>query len=155
MSVPRSERKESTVEFIATAIRIESDLCSIVARLPKRFKDTKNKYLCDEACNIVNSTIKANSVFVKDHTTYTMRERFLYSAYVSCDVLFHRLDWLLFDTQNCNALNPEVEHRVVVDNTVCNVNKSRVYNLLDLIGKEKTMIKKVADSDRERFSQFS
>lgn len=86
-----SKRKESKVEFIETARKLEIMTITKVKHFPRRYSNFR-KRLEDYSINIYNNCKLANSVFIKTEKDIEKREKYFLKALDNLYILSSQLD---------------------------------------------------------------
>lgn len=94
MSVPKSRRGESSMQYIDTAMKIAANVLAFANGLPKRMSATMVRALFDYAQEGVYHVKSANRVYVKDDATYELRRGHLLEAIGCFDHVAYLLEIL-------------------------------------------------------------
>ena len=86
-----SKRKESKVEFIETARKLEIMTITKVKHFPRRYSNFR-KRLGDYSINIYNNCKLANSAFIKTEKDIEKREKYFLKALDNLYILSSQLD---------------------------------------------------------------
>lgn len=80
MSVPKSERAISRMEFIAHAEKIAADVARFSLTIPKRYTFVLSSPLVNHAEEMVFCCNAANQTYVNSQSTFDMRRQYLNDA---------------------------------------------------------------------------
>ena len=80
MSVPKSQRSESTMEYVATAEKLAAKVFRFTNGLPKRYAFRLANPLFEHAEEVVYHAKAANLVYVTDDATFAQRRNHLIDA---------------------------------------------------------------------------
>lgn len=80
MSIPKSKRRTSTMQFIATAEKLASKTFRFTNSLPKRYTFKIGNPLFEHAEMVVYHCRAANSIYVNSQSTYDQRRLHLTEA---------------------------------------------------------------------------
>lgn len=86
-----SKRKESKVEFLETARKLEITTITKVKHFPRRYSNFR-KRLEDYSINVYNNCKLANSVFIKAEKDIEKREKYFLKALDNLYILSSQLD---------------------------------------------------------------
>ena len=94
MAVPRSKRKESSMQYIDTWRRACAEIFRFSNRLPKRYAFRMANPLCQHAYEGLYHLKAANGTYVKDGATFDVRRSHLLAAKADIDHVEALLDVL-------------------------------------------------------------
>ena len=149
MSVPKYRRTPSPIEYVDNAIKLEAFTGKMCARLPKRWRETRTRYICDIANEIVKEVVLANSIYAQNDIQRHERLIHLERAYGACYVLGAKLDFLVEE-------NPKRTKEIKTAKTIdvryepC-IKQGSFIHWAELINYEKKLIKGVMRSDKKQF----
>lgn len=149
MSVPKYRRITSPIEYVDNAIKLEAFTGKMCARLPKRWLETRTRYICDIANEIVKEVILANSIYAQNDVQRHERLTHLERAYGACYVLGAKLDYLVEE-------NPKRTKEIKTTTTIdmrhepC-IKQGSFIHWAELINYEKKLLKGVIRSDKKQF----
>lgn len=95
LSVPEYQRNESNVQFVTKAAALEAAVGAMCARLPKRWTETRARYITDCASDVLKNAVRANAIWPKTEDDLARREGHIQEAVGACQELQARLDALL------------------------------------------------------------
>lgn len=95
MSVPKYQRNESNVQFVTKAAALEAAVGAMCTRLPKRWTETRTRYITDCASDVLKNAVRANAIWPKTEDDLARREGHIQEAVGACQELQARLDALL------------------------------------------------------------
>lgn len=136
MSVLKSQRTESKVEFWNTAAKLRVELSKFVMNekhVPKRWKHVITYPVIDMATQMLNYIVAANTIHVTRNDEAVTRDKYQTEALIKLEQLY---DLLQFGMEALNhypdALQP----------------------IADLMAKEEQLLKAWQKSDRARYKEF-
>lgn len=140
MSVLKSKRGESVIQFLETARELEVYTIKQCAKLPKRFMFLITKDLVDLAKSIFNNVKSANSVYPTNAAELQLRTNYIIKANCALQCLISQLDIareFIKHTDNDKAI------------------KSKVWQTwADLITNEIKMLSALRKNDKERYKDL-
>ena len=140
MSVLKSKRGESTMQFIETARELEIYTIKQSAKFPKRFMFLITKELVDLARAIYNNAKSANSIYPTSLNELQIRTKFIIKAQCALQCLISQLDIareFIKHTDNNKAI------------------KSKIWQTwADLITNEIKLLASLKKSDKERYKDL-
>ena len=92
MSVPKSERSESTTQYIYGARELYKYTIQKCAGFPKRYTFYVSQPIADLANKIYEDTVRANSVFPTNQHEAQLRYDNLISAIANCYALLSKIE---------------------------------------------------------------
>lgn len=141
MSVLKSKRGESEVQFLDTARELEIYTIKQCACFPKRFMFFITKELVDLATRVYNNAKAANSIYVTTADDARLRRECIVKANCALQCLISQLD-----------IAREFI-RATDDNAPI---KSKVWQTwIDLVTTEAKLLSALKNSDSERFKRFT
>ena len=87
MSVLKSRRSESVVQFITTANEICDDVIAFISRLSARYDRYLGVHIVELANQVADHAEMANSIYPSDDTRKTLREQHILEARASLSAL--------------------------------------------------------------------
>ena len=129
MSVLKRNRKESTLEFINTAIEIEVFILKECSKFPKRYFYIITKDIIAFSKEILINVRLANDVFPNNKENIDLRKQYFTKALNAINMLYIQID---------------------VINRLFTVRETFMKNLMELLVKEENLIKKIIISDKNR-----
>ena len=140
MSVLKSKRGESVIQFLETARELEVYTIKQCAKLPKRFMFLITKDLVDLAKSIFNNVKSANSVYPTNAAELQLRTNYIIKANCALQCLISQLDIareFIKHTDNDKAI------------------KSKIWQTwADLITNEIKMLSALRKNDKERYKDL-
>lgn len=140
MSVLKSKRGESIIQFLETARELEVYTIKQCAKLPKRFMFLITKDLVDLAKSVFNNVKSANSVYPTNTAELQLRTNYIIKANCALQCLISQLDIareFIKHTDNDKAI------------------KSKVWQTwADLITNEIKMLSALRKNDKERYKDL-
>lgn len=104
MSVPLSQRSESSIEFLALAYEIERFFLKIVVLKPRKYKAVISEWLFKESATLYSNLVAANSVpLSKDKNDYDLRRRYFQLAEASLQKIVAQTQ-VFYDICNADGL---------------------------------------------------
>lgn len=147
MSVPKYKRGESNVAFVTKAVALEAAVGAMCARLPKRWLDTRTRYMTDCANDVLKNAVRANAIWPRTIDELEKREAHLQEAIGACQELQIRIDSLLA-TRPMKAVKGEPgQHGRLVP---C-VSDGLLFSIAESAQEEAKLLKGVIRSDRKRW----
>ncbi len=141
MSVLKSKRGESTVQFLDTARELEIYTIKQCARFPKRFMFLITKEIVDLATRVYNNAKAANSIYVTTADDARLRRECITKANCALQCLISQLD-----------IAREFI-RTTDDNAPI---KSKVWQTwLDLVTTEAKLLSALKNSDQTRYKKLT
>lgn len=147
MSVPKYQRSESNVQFVTKAAALEAAVGAMCARLPKRWMDTRVRYITDCASDVLKNAVRANAIWPKTEGDLARREGHIQEAVGACQELQARLDALLVARPMKAVKSKDGETTQMVP---C-VPDGLLYQIAEKAEEEVRLLKGVAKSDRRRW----
>jgi predicted metal-dependent hydrolase len=140
MSVVKSKRGESAMEFIDTARRLEEHTLSCCIKAPKRYREFLTRDIMRLASAVHNCVIAANSVYVSTKRDAELRREYLTRA-----------------NSNLQALNPKLS-LLYSAMTTHNPDRRWIHNAMkvwgELMTREAQLISAVKSADSKRYSDI-
>ena len=137
MSVPKSQRSESSMQFIQTARELKQHTLTVVKKCPKRLQFFLLAPIYEEAREVLHSVKAANNTFVHNAHEAQIRADYLGRANVVLQNLSDDLEDLYEE-----LINNEDRYKWVA-------NAMQKHG--ELISAEAKLIGKVRKSDKERY----
>lgn len=137
MSVPKSQRSESSMQFIQTARELKQHTLTVVKKCPKRLQFFLLAPIYEEAREVLHSVKAANNTFVHNAHEAQIRADYLGRANVVLQNLADDLEDLYEE-----LINNEDSYKWVA-------NAMQKHG--ELISAEAKLIGKVRKSDKERY----
>ena len=129
MSVLKRNRKESTLEFINTAIELEVFILKECSKFPKRYFYIITKDIIALSKEMLINLRLANDIFPNNKENIDLRKQYFTKALYSIDILYIQID---------------------VINRLFTVKETFMKELMELLVKEENLIKKIIISDKNR-----
>lgn len=140
MSVIKSKRGESVIQFLETARELEIYTIKQCAKFPKRFMFLITKDIIDLAKSIFNNVKSANSVYPTNAAELQMRTNFIIKANCALQCLISQLD-----------IAREFIKHTDNDKSI----KSKTWQTwADLITSEVKMLSSLRKNDKERYKDL-
>ena len=114
MSVPTSQRAESSLQYIETARRLAREVLSYSTRIPKRYWQRLANPLCNHATEAYYHVQCANRIYVKSDADYTHRRGHLIDGLGHIDHVAALLD-IAFDVQDKPNENVYIQLADLID----------------------------------------
>lgn len=135
MSVIRSRRKPSGVQFVDTAFDLMAETVRLCLKAPKRLTFFLSVFLCREAYLCLSHVKKANSTFPTCKSEVQLRRNHLIEANNAVQALYSLIDvlWCF----GCEALKG-----------------GEMENWLDMAEREAKLISGAKESDRKRYKDL-
>lgn len=137
MSVPKSQRSESSMQFIQTARELKQHTLTVIKKCPKRLQFFLLAPIYEEAREVLHSVKAANNTFVRNAHEAQIRADYLGRANVVLQNLADDLEDLYEE-----LINNEDRYKWVA-------NAMQKHG--ELISAEAKLIGKVRKSDKERY----
>ena len=99
MSVPTSQRSESSLQYIETARKIAKEVLAYTVRIPKRHWQRLANPLCSHATEAYYHVQSANRIYIKSESDYDHRRSHLLDSLGHLDHVASLLD-IAFDVQD-------------------------------------------------------
>ena len=147
LSVPKYQRDESNVQFVTTAAALEAAVGAMCARLPKRWMETRARYITDCASDVLKNAVRANAIWPKTEDDLARREGHIQEAVGACQELQARLDALLVARPMKAVKGKDSETTRMVP---C-VPDGLLFQIAEKAEEEVRLLKGVAKSDRRRW----
>lgn len=147
MSVPKYQRNESNVQFVTKAAALEAAVGAMCARLPKRWMETRARYITDCASDVLKNAVRANAIWPKTEDDLARREGHIQEAVGACQELQARLDALLVARPMKAVKDKDGETTRMVP---C-VPDGLLFQIAEKAEEEVRLLKGVAKSDRRRW----
>ena len=148
MSVPKSHRQLSTLEYIKTAIDLAEQIYTYANRLPNRDAFRMANPLFDHAQKVVAHVMAANRIYIKDESTFEQRRRHLLDAQGHLDAIEALLAIYWKHTQRITPIPDDEEGAIVAQNKL-RKEERRYLGFADMITEERKLINGVKKRDRE------
>lgn len=132
MSVLKRNRKESTLEFINTAIELEIFTIKQVIKFPKRYQYIITNDILRLTKDCLFNVKSANEIYPTNKIELEIRTKYLLDAKCNISNLYTQIDILI---QLC-----EIE-----------IKEQNIIKWMELITKEEQLIKSLLKKDKERF----
>ena len=137
MSVLKSKRGESAMQFIETARELEIYTIKQCARFPKRFMFLITKDIVALAKAVYNNVKAANSVYPTNAAEVQLRRNYLINANCELQCLISQLDIAREFVRNTDSNKP--------------INGKVWQTWLDLITTEAKLLSALKNKDKERY----
>lgn len=147
MSVPKYQRNESNVQFVTKAAALEAAVGAMCTRLPKRWTETRTRYITDCASDVLKNAVRANAIWPKTEADLAQRESHIQEAAGACQELQARLDALLIARPMKAVKGKDGETARMVP---C-VPDGLLFQIAEKAEEEVRILKGVAKSDRRRW----
>ena len=147
LSVPKYQRNESNVQFVTKACALEAAVGAMCARLPKRWTETRARYITDCASDVLKNAVRANAIWPKTEDDLARREGHIQEAVGACQELQARLDALLVAHPMKAVKDKDGETTRMVP---C-VPDGLLFQIAEKAEEEVRLLKGVAKSDRRRW----
>ena len=147
LSVPKYQRNESNVQFVTKAAALEAAVGAMCARLPKRWTETRARYITDCASDVLKNAVRANAIWPKTEDDLARREGHIQEAVGACQELQARLDALLIARPMRAVKDKDSETTRMVP---C-VPDGLLFQIAEKVEEEVRLLKGVAKSDRRRW----
>ena len=147
LSVPKYQRSESNVQFVTKAAALEAAVGAMCARLPKRWMETRVRYITDCASDVLKNAVRANAIWPKTQDELAQREGHIQEAVGACQELQARLDALLAALPMKAVKGKDGETTRMVP---C-VPDGLLFQIAEKAEEEVRLLKGVAKSDRRRW----
>lgn len=147
LSVPKYQRNESNVQFVTKAAALEAAVGAMCARLPKRWTETRTRYITDCASDVLKNAVRANAIWPKTEDDLARREGHIQEAVGACQELQARLDALLVARPMKVVKDKDSETTRMVP---C-VPDGLLFQIAEKAEEEVRLLKGVAKSDRRRW----
>lgn len=147
MSIPKYQRNESNVQFVTKAAALEAAVGAMCARLPKRWTETRARYITDCASDVLKNAVRANAIWPKTEDDLARREGHVQEAVGACQELQARLDALLVARPMKTVKGKDGETTRMVP---C-VPDGLLFQIAEKAEEEVRLLKGVAKSDRRRW----
>ena len=92
MSVPKSQRSESVIQFLETARQLEIYTIKECARFPKRYMFLITKDIVGLATKVYNDAKAANSIYPTNAAEVQLRKNYIIQANCALQCLLSQLD---------------------------------------------------------------
>ena len=132
MSVPKSERGESKVEFLNQLRKLEVLLLRINAKAPKKFNYFMNNFLIKPAADAYSDAKAGNTIYVMTEQDVQMRRKCMLSALINLSKISSQVD---------------VYYEIYKSTFLTNNELQEIYSTLSLCYK---LVKGVIKSDSEK-----
>lgn len=136
MSVRKSERGLSNIEFLKVLMDLEKWCLLKSEKAPKKYRYIVNSQLVTNSANAYCFAKQGNSIYVTNKETRIMRENFFIQSYCSLQAFVSQLDVIYSICKSDFLTNNELEEA-----------SSYAYNGIILI-------KKIIKNDRERYKDY-
>lgn len=147
LSVPKYQRNESNVQFVTKAAALEAAVGAMCTRLPKRWTETRTRYITDCASDVLKNAVRANAIWPKTEDDLVRREGHIQEAVGACQELQARLDALLVARPMKAVKGKDGETTRMVP---C-VPDGLLFQIAEKAEEEIRLLKGVAKSDRRRW----
>ena len=147
MSVPKYQRSESSIQFVAKAAALETAVGAMCARLPKRWTETRVRYITDCASDVLKNAVRANAIWPKTEDDLARREGHIQEAVGACQELQARLDALLV----AHPMKSVKEKDGETTRMVACVPDGLLFQIAEKAEEEVRLLKGAAKSDRRRW----
>lgn len=147
LSVPKYQRNESNVQFVTKAVALEAAVGAMCTRLPKRWMETRARYITDCASDVLKNAVRANAIWPKTEDDLARREGHIQEAVGACQELQARLDALLVARPMKVVKDKDSETTRMVP---C-VPDGLLFQIAEKAEEEVRLLKGVAKSDRRRW----
>ena len=133
MSVVRSKRSNSPVEFIHTARELQIYSIQKCVGFPKRYTFYVSQHIADSATRVHECVKKANSVFPKNQHEAQIRRDYLIRA---------------------NAELYSLVSQIEIAQELFGIEYDKVKHWMDIVDREINLVKAVMRSDKERYKDL-
>jgi len=140
MSVPASQRKTSSMEYIKNATQLAARVARFTHAIPKRYTFQIGNPLYQHAFDVVYNCKAANSVYVNSQATFDQRREYLNAAVTHLDHIETMLDICL-----------ELAAQNNTNKKLGNINTYE--EIISLIDQEKKLISGCKRHDTQAFKQ--
>lgn len=147
LSVPKYQRNESNVQFVTKAAALEAAVGAMCTRLPRRWMETRARYITDCASDVLKNAVRANAIWPKTEDDLARREGHIQEAVGACQELQARLDALLVARPTKTVKGKDGETTRMVP---C-VPDGLLFQIAEKAEEEVRLLKGVAKSDRRRW----
>ena len=147
LSVPKYQRNESNVQFVTKAAALEAAVGAMCARLPKRWTETRTRYITDCASDVIKNAVRANAIWPKTEDDLARREGHIQEAVGACQELQARLDALLV----ARPMKAVKDKNGETTRMVPCVPDGLLFQIAEKAEEEVRLLKGVAKSDRRRW----
>lgn len=147
LSVPKYQRNESNVQFVTKAAALEAAVGAMCARLPKRWTETRTRYITDCASDVLKNAVRANAIWPKTEDDLARREGHIQEAVGACQELQARLD-ALFVARPMKAVKAKDGETTRM---VPCVPDGLLFQIAEKAEEEVRLLNGVAKSDRRRW----
>lgn len=136
MSVKKSDRNESHIQFVATMIDLEVFAVKKLPSKPSKLKFFYRDYILNPIIEAMNYVKSANSINIKFPNDYLLRRKYLLNAYCNLQSVLSQMD-IYFRIYKYEGTS-----------------KNEIKNMLSLIDEELRLLNGVIKSDEKRFSKL-
>lgn len=141
MSVPKSKRSESVVQFLETARELEIYTIKECARFPKRYMFLITKDVVDLSKKVYNDVKAANSIYPTNAAEVQLRKNYIIQANCALQCLLSQLDIAREFIRSTDANKPI---------------KSTVWEgWVNLITTEAKLLASLKESDKKRYKDLT
>ena len=131
MSVPKSRRCESSVQFLDTAVLLHLHTIRQVAKFPKKYTFYVSQHIAALAADVLDNVKRANSMYPANAHEAQIRRDLLQAARGSLQAMVTQIN-------NAKELFP--------------IPGTALGEWMGLIARELDLLKRLMESDRKRFS---
>lgn len=132
MSVPKSERSESQMEFIRQLRLLEVEILRISASKPKKFSYFINNHIIKYAAEAYSSAKAGNTIYAITEDDIRLRRQYIYKSYASIMELISQVD-VFYEVYKSDGLTNKQIEDLSIHLELC-----------------RKLIKGVLDKDREK-----
>lgn len=147
LSVPKYQRGESNVQFVTKAAALEAAVGAMCTRLPRRWTETRTRYITDCASDVLKNAVRANTIWPRTEDELAQREAHIQEAVGACQELQARLDALLVARPMKAVKGKDGEATRMIP---C-VPDGLLFQIAEKAEEEIRLLKGVAKSDRRRW----
>ena len=141
MSVPKSQRSESVIQFLETARQLEIYTIKECARFPKRYMFLITKDIVGLATKVYNDAKAANSIYLTNAAEVQLRKNYIIQANCALQCLLSQLDIAREFIRTTDANKPI---------------KSTVWEgWVNLITSEAKLLSSLKESDKKRYKDLT
>lgn len=141
MSVPKSQRSESVIQFLETARQLEIYTIKECARFPKRYMFLITKDIVGLATKVYNDAKAANSIYPTNAAEVQLRKNYIIQANCALQCLLSQLDIAREFIRTTDANKPI---------------KSTVWEgWVNLITSEAKLLSSLKESDKKRYKDLT
>ena len=102
MSVPKSKRKESNIQYLYDAVQFSNMATKVIIKMPKRWREYKESAFSTTTSKLLEYCATANAIAANDEQEYKDKILYLRKAKGQSDVLQILLNEILDDWRNAS-----------------------------------------------------